>query len=115
MIIDGKKLSEKILSEVKQEVIEIKKSGKTPVLSVILIGEYPPSQIYVKNKEKMAKQVGINSEVIHYEQNVKQSEVIEKIRELNNDPKVSGIWFNYLFQNILIKRKSLTQFCLRKM
>mgnify|MGYP001191148539 FL=1 len=91
MIIDGKKLSEKILSEVKQEVIEIKKSGKTPVLSVILIGEYPPSQIYVKNKEKMAKQVGINSEVIHYEQNVKQSEVIEKIRELNNDPKVSGI------------------------
>ena len=56
MIIDGKKLSEKILSEVKQEVIEIKKSGKTPVLSVILIGEYPPSQIYVKTK-KMAQVV----------------------------------------------------------
>ena len=91
MIIDGKKLSEQILSKVKQEVIEIKKKGKTPALSVILIGDYPPSEIYVKNKEKIAKKVGINSKIIRYEKNVKQSEVINKIKELNKNSEISGI------------------------
>ena len=65
MIIDGKKESALLREEIKKEISSIKeKINKVPGLSVILIGDFLPSQIYVKNKEKKAKEVGINSEVI---------------------------------------------------
>jgi methylenetetrahydrofolate dehydrogenase (NADP+)/methenyltetrahydrofolate cyclohydrolase len=60
-------------------------------LSVILIGDFAPSEIYVKNKEKHSKEVGINSEVIRYTKEVKEEEVLKKIKELNNNKDVSGI------------------------
>tara|TARA_X000000368_G_scaffold416422_1_gene410307 strand:+ start:971 stop:1810 length:840 start_codon:yes stop_codon:yes gene_type:complete len=91
MIIDGKKISENLITEIKKEIISIKKNGKTPGLSVILIGEYAPSQIYVKNKEKRAKETGINSEVIKYPKDVSEKEVLNKIEELNKKSTVSGI------------------------
>jgi methylenetetrahydrofolate dehydrogenase (NADP+)/methenyltetrahydrofolate cyclohydrolase len=56
-----------------------------------LIGDYAPSQIYVKNKEKNSKEVGINSEVIKYPKDITEQEVLNKIKELNNNPEVSGI------------------------
>ena len=58
---------------------------------MILIGEYIPSQIYVKNKEKSAKEVGINSEVIKYPKTVSEKEVLNKIEELNKNTNISGI------------------------
>ena len=91
MIIDGKKISENLISEIKKEVLKIKKKGNPPGLSVILIGEYPASQIYVKNKEKKAREAGINSEVIRYPEDISEKEVLEKINQLNNNSKVSGI------------------------
>jgi methylenetetrahydrofolate dehydrogenase (NADP+)/methenyltetrahydrofolate cyclohydrolase len=81
MILDGKK-----------EISEIKiKINKSPGLYVILIGDFVPSQIYVKNKEKNSKEVGINSKIIRYPKEVKESEILEKIEELNNNNNVSGI------------------------
>ena len=91
MIIDGKKLSIEFIKEVKEEVETLKKQGKSIGLSVILIGEYPPSLIYVKNKEKKAKEAGIISEVIKYPNEVSENEVLNKIEELNQNSKVSGI------------------------
>ncbi len=91
MIIDGKKLSIEFIKEVKEEVETLKKQGKSIGLSVILIGEYPPSLIYVKNKEKKAKEAGIVSEVIKYPKEVSENEVLNKIKELNQNSKVSGI------------------------
>ena len=65
MIIDGKKEAQLLRDEIKKEILSIKsKNNKVPGLTVILIGDFAPSQIYVKNKEKNAKEVGINSEVI---------------------------------------------------
>ena len=58
---------------------------------MILIGDFAPSQIYVKNKEKNSKEVGINSEIIRYSKEVKESKILEKIDELNNNDNVSGI------------------------
>ena len=55
MIIDGKKISENLIKELKKEISQINKKGKTPKLSVILIGDYLPSKIYVNNKEKKSK------------------------------------------------------------
>ena len=99
MIIDGKKISKDLIEKVKDEVSKIKKQindfknkqNKTPKLSVILIGNYAPSEIYVKNKEKFAKEAGINSEVIRYPKEISEKEVLKKIDELNDNSKISGI------------------------
>ena len=92
MILDGKKEAALLREEIKKEILEIKtKSNKSPGLSVILIGDFAPSQIYVKNKEKYSKEVGIASEIIKYSKEVKESEILEKIEELNNNDNVSGI------------------------
>jgi methylenetetrahydrofolate dehydrogenase (NADP+)/methenyltetrahydrofolate cyclohydrolase len=92
MIIDGKKEAQLLRNEIKKEIDSIKlKNNKVPGLSVILIGDFAPSQIYVKNKEKNAKEVGIKSEVIRYPKEVTEQEVLKKIEELNNSDGVSGI------------------------
>ena len=92
MIIDGKKQAEIIRSEIKKEISDLKKkSGKTPSLTVILVGDFAPSLIYVKNKEKSAREVGINSEIIRYPKNVSEKDILEKIKELNKNDEISGI------------------------
>ncbi len=92
MIIDGKKEAELIRNEIKKEIFDIKsKTKKTPSLTVILIGDYAPSKIYVKNKEKSALEVGINSEIIKYPKSVSEKEILIKINELNKDKNISGI------------------------
>jgi len=92
MIIDGKKEAEIIESEIKKEISDLKtKIKKIPSLTVILIGDYVPSQIYVKNKEKKAKAVGMNSEIIKYPKTVSEKEVLNKIAELNRNESTSGI------------------------
>ena len=92
MIIDGKKEAALLREEIKKEILLLKeKTKKVPGLSVILIGDFTPSQIYVKNKEKNSKEVGINSEVIKYSKDITEQEILNKIKELNNNPEVSGI------------------------
>ena len=92
MIIDGKKEAANLREEIKNEILEIKKKiNKNPNLTVILIGDFTPSQIYVRNKEKNSTEVGITSNVIKYPKEVKEKEVLDKINELNNDKNISGI------------------------
>ena len=92
MIIDGKKQAEIIRNEIKKEISDLKKKcGKTPSLTVILIGDFAPSLIYVKNKEKSAREVGINSEIIRYPKNVGEKDILKKIEELNKNDEISGI------------------------
>ena len=92
MIIDGKKEAANLREEIKNEILEIKKkTNKNPNLTVILIGDFIPSQIYVRNKEKNSTEVGITSNVIKYPKEVKEKEVLDKINELNNDENISGI------------------------
>ena len=92
ILIDGKKVAAELREELKIEVSELKsKHNKVPGLTVILIGEDAPSQIYVRNKERSAKEVGLKSEVIKYPDTVEEKTVLKKIEELNNDESVSGI------------------------
>ena len=92
MIIDGKKEAAILREEIKNEIVNLKKkTNKVPGLTVILIGEFAPSQIYVRNKEKNSKEVGINSNVIKYPSDVSEKEVLNKIEELNKDKNISGI------------------------
>ena len=92
ILIDGKKEAAKLREELKQEVLGLKdKLEKVPGLTVILIGDMVPSQIYVRNKERSAKEVGLKSEVIKYPESIEEKIVLEKILELNKDDTVSGI------------------------
>ena len=92
IIIDGKKVAADLRSNLKNEVDNLKKKfNKVPGLTVILIGEYAPSKIYVRNKEKSASEIGLKSEIIKYPDTVNEKTVLEKITELNKDENVSGI------------------------
>ena len=92
ILIDGKKIAAEIREELRQEVVELKaKLNKIPGLTVILIGEMAPSQIYVRMKEKAANEVGLKSEVIRYPEAVEEKTVLDKIEELNKDESISGI------------------------
>ena len=92
MIIDGKKIAEGLRAKLKKKIREFKSNLKiAPGLSVILVGEDPASQIYVKNKIKYSKEIGIDSEVIRYPENIQEKIVLDKIIELNKNQKVSGI------------------------
>ena len=106
ILIDGKKAAADLREELKKEVLSLKdKHNKVPGLTVILIGDLAPSQIYVRNKEKSANEVGLKSEVIRYHDSVEESEVLKKIDELNNDDSVSGILVQLPLLNILINKK----------
>ena len=92
ILIDGKKEAGSLRLKLKEEVNELKKKfNDVPGLTVILIGELAPSQIYVKNKEKSAKEVGLNSDVIKYPEDVDEKIVLKKIKDLNENKSISGI------------------------
>jgi len=92
ILIDGKKIAAELREELRLEVLELKtKHNKIPGLTVILIGDMAPSQIYVRMKEKAANEVGLKSEVIRYPGTVEEKTVLDKIEELNKDESISGI------------------------
>jgi methylenetetrahydrofolate dehydrogenase (NADP+)/methenyltetrahydrofolate cyclohydrolase len=92
ILIDGKKIAAELREELRQEVVDLKtKYNKVPGLTVILIGDMAPSQIYVRNKEKSANEVGLKSEVIRYPDAVEEKTVLAKIEKLNKDENISGI------------------------
>ena len=92
ILIDGKKEAASLRLKLKDEVIELKKKfNNVPGLTVILVGELAPSQIYVRNKEKSANEVGLNSNVIRYPNDVDEKTILQKINDLNKDNSVSGI------------------------
>ena len=106
MIIDGKKTAEKLREDLKKKIIDLKSTFKSvPGLTVILVGDDPASKIYVKNKEKFSKEVGMNSEVIRYPKNVEESVILDKIMELNKDKKISGILVQLPLPKHISKKK----------
>ena len=95
ILIDGKKAAAELRNELKDEVSELKnKYNKVPGLTVILIGDLTPSQIYVRNKEKSALEVGLKSDVIKYPDTVDEKKVLDKIKELNKIKKEKKLNFD---------------------
>ena len=104
--IDGKKAAATLREKLKKKVSELKsKYNSVPGLTVILVGEDSPSQIYVKNKEKSANEVGIKSEVVRYPEKVEEKVVLDKIKELNDNNEVSGILVQLPLPKHIDKRK----------
>ncbi|MBO5563261.1 MAG: bifunctional methylenetetrahydrofolate dehydrogenase/methenyltetrahydrofolate cyclohydrolase FolD [Bacteroidales bacterium] len=91
-IIDGKALSAAVKEEVKAQVPELEaKYGRKPCLCVIIVGENPASQVYVRNKVKAAAYTGMGSELIELPADISEEALLAKIRELNGNPAVDGI------------------------
>jgi methylenetetrahydrofolate dehydrogenase (NADP+) / methenyltetrahydrofolate cyclohydrolase len=91
-IIDGKAIGAKIREQVKFEAAKLSgERGVQPKLTVLLVGDDPASQVYVRNKERGCAEVGMVSEVLRLPSSIKQNELIEIVRRLNNDKTVHGI------------------------
>lgn len=90
-LIDGKKISQEIKAEVKASVENLKSKGIVPGLAAVIVGDNPASHIYVRSKAKACDEVGIYSEVLKYPKDMKESELLELIDELNHKDTISGI------------------------
>lgn len=90
-ILDGKAVAAKIYEELQPRVLRLSASGCQPGLAVILVGDNPASQVYVRNKEKACEKLGIRSFLYHLSEKAETSEILELIDSLNADPKVHGI------------------------
>ncbi len=90
-LMDGVAVSKAIRAQWQQRVEALKARGVTPGLAVILVGDNPASQVYVRNKVKACGEVGLYSEVHQFPANVPQETVLSKIEELNRDAKIHGI------------------------
>ncbi|MDO4357372.1 MAG: bifunctional methylenetetrahydrofolate dehydrogenase/methenyltetrahydrofolate cyclohydrolase FolD [Clostridia bacterium] len=90
-IIDGKRIAREIRREVAGKTAELKARGICPGLAVILVGEDPASQVYVRNKERACVEVGFRSLVIRHPSEVSQRALLEEVARLNADPEIHGI------------------------
>ena len=92
MIIDGKQISKEIKLQIKEQVIELKeKYHETPSLAIILVGNDPASETYVRNKDKAINFVGMEAKVFHLEENTSEDTILNLIDVLNKDDKINGI------------------------
>ena len=91
LIIDGKKISGQIKDEVRAATARLAEKGIKLTLAVIQVGEDPASTVYVRNKQKACEYTGIQSVKIAMPEGTTQEQLLEKVRELNNDPAINGI------------------------
>lgn len=90
--LDGKAISKQIQAETKTKVADfVAQSGHAPVLAAVLVGDDPASQVYVRNKERACKRVGIESRLIRMPAESSTKDLLAKVEELNQDSDISGI------------------------
>lgn len=91
-ILDGKTVASALQEDIGQRVASFKSAtGITPCLAAVLVGEDPASQVYVRNKERACEKVGMASELFRLPETTTQQELLDLVRRLNHDDKVSGI------------------------
>ena len=105
--IDGKNLSLKIKEEIKSELYSY---YQTPILAVVTVGDDEASKVYVNNKKKACEFVGMSMMHFNYDESSEESEIINKIRELNEDKTVNGIILQLPIPKKFNSRKIFTLF-----
>lgn len=91
ILIDGKKVSGEVRAQIRSEITELEKQGKQVGLAVIIIGNNPASEVYVRNKIAACAETGIVSHLYSFPENVTQEEVIAQIKKLNESEEINGI------------------------
>lgn len=113
-ILDGKKIAAEVREEVKREVEELKARGITPGLAVILVGDDPASQVYVRNKHRACEEVGIYSEVHRLAASTTQEELLKLIDQLNHDSRIHGILVQLPLPDHIDEKKVIDSIALDK-
>ena len=90
-IIDGKAISEQLRDKLREEVAALSERGAKPCLAVIIVGEDPASKVYVRNKERACKQLGMDSILLRLPESTTQEELLGEVRRLNADRAVNGV------------------------
>jgi methylenetetrahydrofolate dehydrogenase (NADP+)/methenyltetrahydrofolate cyclohydrolase len=90
-LIDGNALSQQLRAQVAQRAAALTARGLTPGLAVVLVGDNPASQVYVRNKVKACQDAGLHSVLEKYDANMTEAELLARVEALNNDPSIHGI------------------------
>jgi methylenetetrahydrofolate dehydrogenase (NADP+) / methenyltetrahydrofolate cyclohydrolase len=90
-LIEGRTIAEKVYEELRGEIAELKRAGKTPGLAVVLVGDNPASRAYVRAKDKMCRDLGLHSVKLELPAETSHKELLAQVEELNRDPAIHGI------------------------
>lgn len=106
-IIDGKIISGLLVEKVSAGIFELTKKDITPTLAVVLIGDDPASQVYVRNKKIMCEKVGIQSVEYKFGEDIKETELLSLIDSLNRDNGINGILVQFPIPPHISKQKTI--------
>ena len=90
-LIEGRAIAEKVYAELRGEIGQLKKNGRTPGLAVVLVGDNPASRAYVRSKDKMCRDLGLHSVKLELPADTTQGELLQRVHDLNGDPAIHGI------------------------
>src|SRR5437588_918095 len=90
-LIDGRSIAEKVYVDLRREIADLKSNGVTPGIAVVLVGDNSASRTYVRSKDKMSRELGLHSVKLELPASTTQSDLFNRVEELNRDPKVHGI------------------------
>src|SRR5438046_7713049 len=89
--IEGRTIAEKVYADLRGKIAELKASGATPGLAVVLVGDNPASRAYVRSKDKMCRDLGLYSVKLELPTETTQAELLTQVEQLNRDPAIHGI------------------------
>lgn len=113
-LIDGKAIAAQIKDEVQAEVAKIKIAGKTPGLAVILVGDDPASHVYVRQKGKACEKAGIHSITKLLPKTVSQQELLDYVKQYNDDPEFNGLLVQLPLPNHIDSQKIIDSVAVEK-
>jgi methylenetetrahydrofolate dehydrogenase (NADP+)/methenyltetrahydrofolate cyclohydrolase len=90
-LIEGRTIAEKVYAELRGEIAELERNGRTPGLAVVLVGDNPASRAYVRSKDKMCRDLGLHSVKLELPADTTQEDLLARVRDLNRDPAIHGI------------------------
>src|SRR6185436_16450665 len=90
-VLDGKAIAQAVRAEVAERVRALRARGVVPGLAVVLVGDDPASQVYVKNKDKAAAEAGFEVRTVRRPATTRQAELVDLVDDLNRDPAVHGV------------------------
>src|SRR5438270_7291284 len=90
-LMDGRGIAEKVYVDLRREIAELKSKGITPGIAVVLVGDNPASQAYVRAKDKMSRELGLHSVKLELPENTSQADLLARVEELNRDAAIHGI------------------------
>ncbi|MDR0857038.1 MAG: bifunctional methylenetetrahydrofolate dehydrogenase/methenyltetrahydrofolate cyclohydrolase [Mycoplasmataceae bacterium] len=90
-LIDGKKISSEIKEELKKEIVFLKTKDIVPTLVIVQVGNNQASNVYVRNKIKLSNELGANTSLLHFDEDVTEEHLLQEIKNLNEDDTVNGI------------------------